>query len=72
LRHALAMAISVLDAPWLVLGPITGPLAEGVYRNVRADNPGLASLYALATVFTWIDIAIYGGRVVLTLQRWLF
>jgi hypothetical protein len=55
-------------APWLVLGPITGPLAEGVYRNVRAKNPGLAALYGVAAAFSWIDLAILGGHAVAILQ----
>ena len=58
-------------APWLILGPITGFLAEGVYRNVRAENPGLASLYAVAAVVSWYDLAIYGGGAVVTLHRWM-
>lgn len=56
-------------APWLLLGPISGPLAEGVYRNFRARNPLLASLYALAVAATWYDLAIYGGHAVATLQH---
>jgi hypothetical protein len=57
-------------APWLILGPITGLLAEGVYRNIRASNPGLASMYAVAGVFSWYDLAVYGGGAVVTLQQW--
>jgi hypothetical protein len=56
-------------APWLLLGPITGPLAEGIYRNVRARNPVLASLYALAVMFSWFDLAIYGGDVIAKLHQ---
>jgi len=59
-------------APWLILGPITGPLAEGVYRNARANNPGLAMMYAVATVVTWYDLVTYGGNAVITLQGWIF
>ena len=59
-------------APWLILGPITGLLAEGVYRNARARNPGLAWMYAVAMVGSWYDLATYGGGAVLTLQRWFF
>ena len=58
-------------APWLALGPITGLLAEGVYRNVRAGNTLLASLYALATIFTTFDMVTYGTGALLTLYRWL-
>lgn len=34
--------------PWLALGPITGLLAAGVYRNWRAGEFTLASLYLIA------------------------
>ena len=43
-------------APWLALGPITGPLAEGMHRNLRRGETVLAWLYALAVVVTWIDM----------------
>jgi hypothetical protein len=59
-------------APWLILGPVTGLLAEGVYRNARAGNPGLAWLYAVATLFCSFDLATYGGGAVFTLRRWFF
>jgi hypothetical protein len=59
-------------APWILLGPITGPLAEGVYRNLRAQNPGLATLYALAAIISWYDLAIYGGTAMITLQQLVF
>ena len=57
-------------APWLILGPVTGLLAEGVYRNAKAGNPALASMYAVAAVFCSYDLAIYGGGAVVTLHRW--
>ena len=56
-------------APWFILGPITGPLAQGVYRNFRAQNHGLAWLYALAVAVSWYDLAIYGSDAVVTLRR---
>ena len=55
-------------APWLVLGPITGALAEGLYRNVRARNPVLASLYGVAIGATWVDLALYGARAIASFQ----
>jgi len=58
--------------PWLVLGPITGILAEGAYRNARTSNPGLAGMYLVALVGSWYDLATYGGGAVVTLQRWIF
>lgn len=57
--------------PWMILGPITGLLAEGVYRNIKAKNPGLAWLYAIATVVTWINLATYGGDAMATLKQWI-
>ena len=68
----LAMSTFRRLAPWLLLGPVSGPLAEGVHRNVRAKNPGLASLYALAAVVSWYDLATYGGNAVATLHRMMF
>ena len=59
-------------APWLILGPITGLLAEGVHRNLRRRNPGLALMYAVAAAFSSYDLAIYGGQAVITLQHWIF
>jgi hypothetical protein len=59
-------------APWLILGPITGLLAEGVHRNIRANNPGLAALYAMAAVLTWIDLAAYGVNAFVGLQWLIF
>ena len=56
-------------APWLILGPITGPLAEGVHRILRAKNPVLASMYALAAVISWYDLAVYGGQAIATLHQ---
>jgi hypothetical protein len=47
-------------------------LAEGVYRNIRASNPGLAAMYAVAGVFSAYDLAVYGGSAVATLQQWFF
>jgi len=54
-------------APWLLLGPITGPLAEGVYRNFRRDEPVLAWLYALALAVSWYDMGQFGGELIRTL-----
>lgn len=35
-------------APFLLLGPISGPLLAGVVFNYREGRPVLASLYAIA------------------------
>ena len=50
--------------PWLLLGPLTGPLAEGIVRNLRAGEVALASLYGVALWLTSFDIFMVGGRVV--------
>ena len=43
-------------ALWLLLGPITAPLVEGVFRNMRKGETVLAVLYALAIPSTWLDL----------------
>ena len=48
--------------PWLLLGPLTGPLAEGVIRNWRAGEVSLAWLYGLALWLTTFDLYALGGR----------
>jgi len=42
--------------PWLLLGPITGPLAEGIFRNLRAREYALAVLYGVALYVAWFDM----------------
>lgn len=37
-------------APFLLLGPISGPLTAGVIFNFREGRPVLGSLYAIALV----------------------
>jgi hypothetical protein len=34
-------------APFLVLGPISGPLLAGVVLNIRDGRPVLAAMYAV-------------------------
>jgi hypothetical protein len=50
-------------APFLLLGPISGPLAAGVVFNFREGRPVLGTLYAIALV----EIAIVLPYVVTTL-----
>jgi len=64
------MSTFIRIAPWLILGPITGLLAEGIYRNLKASNPGLASMYGVALTVSWYDLAVYGGGAVITLKSW--
>jgi hypothetical protein len=37
-------------APYLIVGPISGPLLAGVVTNFREGRPVLGSLYAVALV----------------------
>jgi len=54
-------------APWLLLGPISGLLAEGLYRNLRRGERVLAGLYFLAIVVTMFDLLHFGTQVVAAL-----
>lgn len=40
-------------APFTAMGPVSGPLAEGVVRNFRKGHRVLAGLYAIALVQTF-------------------
>lgn len=55
--------------PWLLLGPITGPLAEGIVRNWRAKQISLAWLYAVALVLVDYNLYWSGGRAVMMLYN---
>ncbi len=55
--------------PWLLLGPVTGPLAEGIARNVRAKEIPLAWLYGIALVLADYDLYWSGGRAVVLLYK---
>ena len=55
--------------PWLLLGPITGLLAEGIVRNWRAKQISLASLYAVALVLVDYNLYWSGGRAVVMLYN---
>lgn len=42
-------------APFLLLGPISGPLMAGVVFNFREGRPVLAAMYAIALIeFTFL------------------
>ncbi len=55
--------------PWLLLGPITGPLAEGIVRNWRAKQISLAWLYAVALVLVDYNLYWSGGRAIMMLYN---
>ena len=50
--------------PWLLIGPVSGPLAEGALRNWLAGEMALARLYALACFLATYDLYVFGGRAV--------
>ena len=55
--------------PWLLLGPITGPLAEGVVRNWRAGETCMAWIYALTLSLTTFDLYHFGGQFIALMVR---
>lgn len=56
-------------APFLAMGPISGPLAEGVVRNMRKGNRVLAGLYAFAVVETFFVLPIVVAAATLNLTQ---
>jgi hypothetical protein len=56
--------------PWLLIGPISGPLAEGIVRNWRKGEFKLARLYAIALILATIDLYTAGGKAVVFLVGW--
>jgi hypothetical protein len=52
-------------APWLLLGPLTGPLAEGVVRNWRSGQVLLSCLYGVGLLLTTLDLYVLGLRLVI-------
>ena len=49
-------------APFLLLGPITGPLIAGVVFNFREGRPVLAGLYAVAAVTVTVCLPLITAR----------
>jgi hypothetical protein len=49
-------------APYLIIGPISGPLLAGVVTNFRAGRPLLGALYALALVEYLVLLPIVAAR----------
>lgn len=43
-------------APWLLLGPLTGPLAIGCVAAWRADRRWMAGVYALGMAEVWLGL----------------
>ena len=49
-------------APYLLLGPITGPFTAGVVINFRGGRPFLGTLYAIALAGWWILAPLEAAR----------
>ena len=43
--------------PYLLLGPLTGPLAAGMVRAWRSGDRLLSSLYGVSILTTWAGLA---------------
>ena len=56
-------------APFLAMGPISGPLAEGAVHNMRKGNKVLAGLYAFAVVETFFVLPIVVAAATLNLTQ---
>jgi hypothetical protein len=55
--HALRLA------PYLALGPVTGPFLAGVVHNVRDGRPVLASMYAFLLASWWLLLPMATVRI---------
>lgn len=55
--------------PWLLLGPITGPLAEGIVRNWRAGEMCMAWIYGLTFWLTTFELYRFGGQLITLMVR---
>jgi hypothetical protein len=51
-------------APYLLLGPITGPFTAGIVLNFRGGRPVLGSLYAIALAGWWVLAPLYVARMI--------
>jgi len=57
----------IAAAPYMLLGPITGPLTAGVVRNLRKGHPVLAGLYAVAIVEIMVALPLVTTKLTLNL-----
>ena len=53
-------------APFLVLGPLTGPLALGLFHSVKQGRHWMGGVYALGIVEV-----VFGLPAVLTKELWV-
>lgn len=56
-------------APFMAMGPVSGPLAEGVVRSLRNRRPVLAGLYAIALVETFLLLPLFLAAAIAWLAR---
>ncbi|MGH6988235.1 MAG: hypothetical protein ACRED9_15510 [Caulobacteraceae bacterium] len=49
-------------APFLLAGPISGPLLAGVVFNLKGGRPILAALYAIALIAVTICLPLITAR----------
>jgi hypothetical protein len=49
-------------APYLALGPVSGPLAAGVVLNLRDGRPVLASLYVLLLGLWFSEASLWAAH----------
>ena len=49
-------------APFLLVGPVSGPLLAGVVFNFREGRPVLGSLYAVALALFAVDLPMLAAR----------
>jgi hypothetical protein len=55
--------------PWLVLGPVTGPLAWRMYVCARNGDRVLAAMYGVAIVALWLALGATSGQALAALAR---
>ena len=55
--------------PWLVLGPITGPLAWRMYVCARNGDRVLAVMYGVAIAGLWMLLGATSGQALAALAR---
>jgi hypothetical protein len=55
--------------PWLVLGPVTGPLAWRMYVCARNGERVLAAMYGFAIVALWLALGATSGQALAALAR---
>jgi hypothetical protein len=49
-------------APFLLLGPLTGPLAAGLVFCLRAHRPVMAVIYGVGILEVWFGLPTILGR----------